>query len=87
MAATQRIIGVQTKRATRKAISEIKMVEANGSNIFLPKILNLKSPGKRPIPSLSSQGSAEANTISVRKITNSQRINVVLPAASAHVDS
>ena len=87
MAATQRIIGVQTKRATRKAISEIKMVEANGSNIFLPKILNLKSPGKRPIPSFSSQGSAEANTISVRKITNSQRINVVLPAASAHVDS
>ena len=87
MAATQRIIGVQIKRATRKAMSEMRIVEANGRNIFLPKILNLKSPGKRPIPSFSNQGSAEANTISVRKITNSQRINVVLPAASAQVDS
>ena len=68
-------------------MSEMRIVEANGRNIFLPKILNLKSPGKRPIPSFSNQGSAEANTISVRKITNSQRINVVLPAASAQVDS
>jgi hypothetical protein len=87
MAATQRIIGVQTKRATRKAMSEMRIVEANGRNIFLPKILNLKSPGKRPIPSLSSQGSAEASTMSVIKITNNQRITVALPAASAHADS
>ena len=87
MAATQRIIGVQTKRATRKAISEMRMVEANGKNIFLPKILNLKSPGKRPIPSFSSQGSREASTINVRKIINSQRIKLALPTANAHIDS
>ena len=50
---------------------EIKIVDANGKNIFLPKRLNLTSPGKRPMPNLSSQGSNEENTISTRKmITN-----------------
>jgi len=56
---------------------EIKIVEANGRNIFLPKKQNLTSPGKRPIPNLSNQGSKEENTISTRKmITNHRIINI-----------
>jgi hypothetical protein len=53
---------------------EIKIVEANGKKIFLPKKLNLTSPGKRPIPNFSNQGSKEENTISTRKIITNQRI-------------
>jgi hypothetical protein len=53
---------------------EIKMVDANGKNIFLPKRLNLTSPGKRPMPNLSSQGSKEENTISTRKMITNHRI-------------
>jgi hypothetical protein len=53
---------------------EIKMVDANGKNIFLPKRLNLTSPGKRPMPNLSSQGNKEENTISTRKMITNHRI-------------
>ena len=53
---------------------EIKIVDANGKNIFLPKRLNLTSPGKRPMPNLSSQGSNEENTISTRKMITNHRI-------------
>ena len=53
---------------------EIKIVDANGKNIFLPKRLNLTSPGKWPMPNLSSQGSNEENTISTRKMITNHRI-------------
>jgi len=53
---------------------EIKIVEANGKNIFLPKKLNLTSPGRRPIPNFSNQGSKEENTISTRKMITNHRI-------------
>jgi hypothetical protein len=53
---------------------EIKIVDANGRNIFLPKRLNLTSPGKRPIPNLCSQGSKEENTISTKKMITNHRI-------------
>ena len=49
------------------------MVDANGKKKVLPKILNLRSPGKRPTPSFSSQGSRELNTTKARKIVKSQR--------------
>ena len=49
------------------------MVDANGRKTCFPKIENLKSPGKRPIPSFSSHGSKEENKISARKIIISQR--------------
>jgi hypothetical protein len=58
-------------KATNKAI---KIVEANGKNIFLPKRLNLTSPGKRPMPNFSSQGSKEENTISTKKMITNHRI-------------
>ncbi len=49
------------------------MVDANGKKKVLPKILNLRSPGKRPAPSFSSQGSKELNTTKAKKIVKSQR--------------
>jgi hypothetical protein len=39
----------------------------------LPKILNLRSPGNRPTPNFSSQGSMELNITKARKIVKSQR--------------
>jgi hypothetical protein len=56
---------------TNKAI---KIVDANGKNIFLPKRLNLTSPGKRPTPNFSSQGSKEEKTTSTRKMITNHRI-------------
>ncbi len=49
------------------------MVDANGKKKVLPKILNLRSPGKRPTPSFSSQGNKELNITKARKIVKSQR--------------
>lgn len=50
------------------------MVDAKGRNIFLPKRLNLTSPGSRPIPSRSNHGSNEENTINTRNMIINQRI-------------
>jgi hypothetical protein len=67
------MVDLQINRAIRKIISDSRMVDANGKKKVLPKILNLRSPGKRPTPSFSSQGSKELNTTKARKIVKSQR--------------
>jgi hypothetical protein len=64
---------------------EIKIVEANGRNIFLPKKLNLTSPGKRPIPNLSNQGSKEENAISARKMIINHRIINIPNGVNAYI--
>ncbi len=74
IAATQRImIDLQINRAMRNITSDSKMVDAKGKKKVLPKILNLRSPGKRPTPSFSNQGNRELNTTKARKIVKSQR--------------
>jgi hypothetical protein len=64
---------------------EIKIVEANGRKIFLPKKLNLTSPGKRPIPNLSNHGSKEENTISTRKMITNHRIIKIPNGVNAYI--
>jgi hypothetical protein len=60
--------------ATRKTMKDISTVEANGKKIIFPNILNRTSPGKRPIPSFSSQGNVAENITSAMKIVMVQRI-------------
>jgi len=67
------MIDLQINRAIRKITSDSKMVDANGKKKVLPKILNLRSPGNRPTPNFSSQGSMELNITKARKIVKSQR--------------
>ena len=67
------MIDLQINRAMRKITSDSKTVDANGKKKVLPKILNLRSPGKRPTPSFSSQGNMELNMTRARKIVKSQR--------------
>lgn len=61
-------------RATNNPIVEIRMVDANGNMNARPNSLNRKSPGKRPMPSFSSQGNKAEKTISAMKIVNTHRI-------------
>lgn len=49
------------------------MVEAKGKEKLRPNNLKRTSPGKRPIPSFSSQGSKLENTTTARKMVNTQR--------------
>ena len=49
-------------------------VEASGIKISRPKILNRISPGKRPNPSLCSQGVNALMSSNARKTTISQRV-------------
>ncbi len=49
------------------------MVEAKGKEKLRPNSLKRKSPGKRPMPSFSSQGNKLENTTTTKKIVNSQR--------------
>jgi hypothetical protein len=62
------------KRAKSKTASEIKMVEEKGRVNTFPNNLKRKSPGNRPIPSFSNQGSKAENTVNAIKITATQRI-------------
>ena len=55
------------------------MVDMNGKENTLPNNLNRTSPGKRPTPSFSSQGSNAENTSTPIKMTNTQRIILHLP--------
>jgi hypothetical protein len=64
---------------TKKTTTESKMVEANGKEICLPSSLKRKSPGKRPMPNFSSQGSSLEKTINTTKITTTQRIIETFP--------
>ncbi len=62
------------KRDISATTREIKIVDANGRNIFLPKRLNRTSPGKLPIPNRSNHGKSEENTINTRNMMINHRI-------------
>jgi hypothetical protein len=64
----------QIRRATRKTTVDSRIVEANGRKKVLPNSVKRISPGKRPIPSFSSQGSAVEKTMSAMKMARVQRI-------------
>lgn len=50
------------------------MVEANGNEKMRPNSLKRRSPGKRPMPNFSSQGSKAEKIINAKNITTTQRI-------------
>jgi hypothetical protein len=64
----------QINRATRRTISEIKIVEANGKEKMRPNSLKRTSPGKRPMPNFSSHGNKAEKIINAKNITSTQRI-------------
>jgi hypothetical protein len=72
------------KRAISKTNIESKIVDANGKEKTRPRNLNRKSPGKRPMPSFSSQGSKNENTINATKITKTHLI-IARPFASIYI--
>jgi hypothetical protein len=61
-------------RAKSKTAKEIKIVEEKGRVNIFPNNLKRRSPGNRPIPSFSNQGSKAENTINAIKIITTQRI-------------
>jgi hypothetical protein len=65
-------------RPSKKATVDNKIVEANGSEKWRPNNVKRTSPGKRPTPNFSSQGSNWEKITSARKITNTQRIIFIL---------
>jgi hypothetical protein len=65
-------------------MSDNTIVEAKGKEKILPNNLNRKSPGKRPIPNFSNQGSSAEMTIKPTKITTTQRI-ITSPYLQPHL--
>jgi hypothetical protein len=62
------------KRPPKKIKVDSNIVDANGKKMVFPNSVNRMSPGKRPTPNFSSQGSAAEKMTRAIKIVRVQRI-------------